>query len=108
MRVSSPSSMRVTPRNIGIVIAGAVVIAVAWYLLSPLWNVVELDEQSPLRQPGEALPAGDGHAGVETELRIAPGVVVMQGLFEEEEVVRLEGFHHFQGRSKVATRCKNP
>ena len=30
------------------IIAGIVIVAVAWYLLSPLWNVVERDDTSPL------------------------------------------------------------
>lgn len=35
-------------------IGGILALSVAWYLLSPLWNVIELDEQSPLAPEEQA------------------------------------------------------
>ncbi len=37
-----------------IIIGSAAVLSVAWYLLSPLWNVIELDERSPLSPEEQA------------------------------------------------------
>lgn len=44
-------------------IAGIIIIPVAWYLISPIWNVVEVDDASPLieerMQNTGMLPAGN-------------------------------------------------
>jgi len=55
-------------KRLGIILGGVAALFVAWYLISPIWRTVELNEASPLAQaPGQAeVPPDEQPAVVKT------------------------------------------
>ena len=65
---------------------------------------VLLGEDPPLGNAGQGLAAGDPDARRAAQLAVAPRVGVRQRLLEQEQVERLDGLDHGQGRRHLPAR----